>query len=72
MSSNNSIFETVNHFEKCCPSCGIKLKLKVIIKGKNRHRRNVKSWICTECNYSEYESNEREKAILEGKFDNEL
>jgi transposase-like protein len=58
---------------KNCPSCGKELKIKIIKKGNN-WKRAIKSFICTDCNYAEYDSNEdsREQMILTGYFDEEL
>lgn len=57
---------------KICPNCGDKLKLKKIKKQPSQYRRGLRSYICEKCNYAEYDSNEREQAITDGLFDDEL
>jgi len=53
---------------RVCPICGNNLKKKIIKKQKTQYRRGLRSFICSECNYSEYDSNPREKAITEGRI----
>ena len=57
--------------KKRCPVCGQPLKKKHIKKSRN-YRRAVKSFICADCNYAEYDSGEREQAITDGYMDDEL
>lgn len=57
--------------KKYCPMCGEEIKLKKIKKAKN-YRRGLRSWICTDCNYAEYDSNDREQAITDGYLDDEI
>jgi hypothetical protein len=59
---------------KTCPSCGKKLKKKVIKKGNTRgiYRRGLRSFICIDCGYAEYDSNEREMMITNGYLDDEI
>lgn len=57
--------------DKHCPNCGQPLKKKHIKKSR-AYRRSVKSWICKDCNYAEYDSGEREQAITDGYLDDEL
>jgi hypothetical protein len=72
--ANYNVKHTVDHFKNCCPQCGSELKLKKILKAKKGmafYRRNLKSWICSDCGYAVYDSNEREQAITDGLLDNE-
>jgi C4-type Zn-finger protein len=62
----------IPHFEGLCPVCGTALKLKRIKKQRNMHRRSLRSRVCEDCGYAEYDSNEREQAITDGIFDDEL
>ena len=57
--------------KKYCPQCGKEIKLKRIKKSRN-YRRGLRSWICYDCNYAEYDSNDREQAITDGFLDNEI
>jgi len=72
--ANYNVKDTVDHFKELCPECGNKLKLKKILKAKKSqalYRRNLRSWVCPDCGYAEYDSNEREQAITDGALDNE-
>jgi C4-type Zn-finger protein len=57
--------------KKSCPLCGKKLKSKVIKKG-TFYKRGIRSFECIDCGYGEYDSDVREKMILDGYFDEEL
>jgi len=59
-------------FKNICPLCGEKLTLKKIKKQRNIFSRGIRSFECISCGYAEYDSNEREAAITNGNFDNEL
>ncbi len=65
------IHDAVDPFKGLCPVCGEKLELKRIHKRKNAYSRGVRSFVC-KCGYAEYDSTEREQAILNGIFDDEL
>jgi transposase-like protein len=56
---------------KECPVCGLPLKKKRIKKGST-YRRRLQSYVCEDCNYSEYDSNDREQAITDGYLDDEI
>ena len=58
-------------FKDTCPNCGAKLQLKRIKKG-SFYRRGLRSKVCESCGVAEYDSNPREKAITDGRLDNEL
>lgn len=58
--------------KKYCPSCGKEIKLKRIKKSSSQYRRGLRSYICSDCNYAEYDSNEREQAITDGYLDDEI
>jgi len=47
-------------------------KKKIIKKQPNQYRRGLRSWICNDCGFAEYDSNEREQMITDGIFDDEL
>ncbi len=54
-----------------CPICGQELKSTTIKKGKH-YTRSFKSFICRDCNYAEYDNNERESMVESGKLDGEF
>ena len=62
----------IDPFKGLCPVCGEKLSHKRIKKQRNMHRRSLKSFVCNSCGYAEYDSNERESAILKGNFDEDI
>jgi len=65
------VIETNTRIQKehFCPLCGKDLVLKRIKKGRNTtYRRSLRSYICTDCGYAEYDSNQRELAITAGEI----
>jgi C4-type Zn-finger protein len=61
--------DAIDRFKGLCPVCGEELKLKKIKNGRNGYRRSLRSFVCEKCGVAEYDSNPREKGILDGGFD---
>ena len=64
--------QVVDPFKGLCPVCGEKLSHKIIKKSERMFQRSVKSFVCPGCGYAEYDSNQREGAILKGCLDDEI